>query len=314
MTGDGVTIAVIDTGIDYTHADFGGSGNPADYAANDPTVIESGTFPTAKVIAGYDFAGNNYDADGKAGSTTPAPDPDPLDCADHGSHVVGDRGRAGRPGRPLHLHRSLQRLDHRRERQVRRRSRRGPAGQARRAQGLRLRGQHEPGRRRARVGRGVQRRPRRWHRRREHVPRRAVRLQHGPGRGRDQQPRRHGRRRRRLRGQRELRPVHHRRPGGGHQGHLRGGARRLPGDPDGDRGPARHRQRCQRQQPERLPGPARQRHRSTSSRAPAMGSASGCTPADYDAGTAGKIVVIRRGVCAFVDKGAARPRRPARSA
>ena len=88
-TGKGETIAVIDTGIDYTHANFGGSGNPADYAANDPTTIESGTFPTAKVIAGYDFAGNGYDADGKTGSTTPTPDPDPLDCGDHGSHVAG---------------------------------------------------------------------------------------------------------------------------------------------------------------------------------------------------------------------------------
>ena len=94
-TGDGVTIAVIDTGIDYTHADFGGAGTPAAYAANNPTVIEPGSFPTAKVVAGYDFAGNNYDADGKAGSTTPTPDPDPLDCGDHGSHVSGTAAGEG---------------------------------------------------------------------------------------------------------------------------------------------------------------------------------------------------------------------------
>jgi subtilisin family serine protease len=31
--GEGIKIADIDTGIDYTHADFGGSGNPADYQA-----------------------------------------------------------------------------------------------------------------------------------------------------------------------------------------------------------------------------------------------------------------------------------------
>jgi minor extracellular serine protease Vpr len=88
-TGAGQTIAVIDTGIDYTHANFGGPGTPEAYAANDPTLIEPGSFPTAKVIAGYDFAGNNYDADGKLGSTTPAPDDDPLDCGDHGTHVAG---------------------------------------------------------------------------------------------------------------------------------------------------------------------------------------------------------------------------------
>jgi len=88
-TGAGETIAVIDTGIDYTHANFGGPGTPEAYASNDPTVIEPGSFPTAKVIAGYDFAGNGYDADGKLGSATPTPDPDPLDCGDHGTHVSG---------------------------------------------------------------------------------------------------------------------------------------------------------------------------------------------------------------------------------
>src|SRR5207249_9871654 len=55
--GTGMRIAIIDTGIDYTHADLGGSGNPADYAANDPTVIEPGTFPTSKVIGGTDLVG-----------------------------------------------------------------------------------------------------------------------------------------------------------------------------------------------------------------------------------------------------------------
>lgn len=87
--GTGITVAVIDTGIDYTHAMLGGSGNPSQYAANDPTRIEGKTFPTAKVIGGYDFAGTNYDA----GSDDPAqyipvPDPDPLDENGHGTHVA----------------------------------------------------------------------------------------------------------------------------------------------------------------------------------------------------------------------------------
>ena len=87
-TGEGVTIAVIDSGIDYTHAMFGGSGDPAVYAANDPDIIEPDTFPTAKVIGGYDFVGTNYDAGGTYGSPIPVPDPDPLDEMGHGTHVA----------------------------------------------------------------------------------------------------------------------------------------------------------------------------------------------------------------------------------
>ena len=87
LKGEGMTIAIIDTGIDYNHAVLDGSGDPADYAANDPDVIETGTFPTTKVVAGYDFAGTNYDAGGTYGSTTPTPDADPLDENGHGTHM-----------------------------------------------------------------------------------------------------------------------------------------------------------------------------------------------------------------------------------
>jgi len=82
--GAGITIAIIDSGVDYNHANLGGSGNPADYAANNPDVIEPGTFPTVKVIDGFDFAGGAY-----TGFNTPVPDPDPLDGDGHGSHVAG---------------------------------------------------------------------------------------------------------------------------------------------------------------------------------------------------------------------------------
>ena len=39
--GDGVRIGVIDTGIDYTHANYGGPGTPQAYAAIDPTDRKS---------------------------------------------------------------------------------------------------------------------------------------------------------------------------------------------------------------------------------------------------------------------------------
>ena len=94
-TGQGQTIAVIDTGIDYTHANFGGPGTEAAYDANDSDVIESGTFPTAKVIAGWDFVGDAYNPENTDGTEVPAPDPDPLDCNGHGSHVAGSAAGFG---------------------------------------------------------------------------------------------------------------------------------------------------------------------------------------------------------------------------
>jgi subtilisin family serine protease len=87
FAGDGIRIGIVDTGIDYLHADLGGAGDPAAFAANDPAVIEPGTFPTARVIGGWDFAGNGYDPMG--GQTIPFADPDPLDCDSHGTHVAG---------------------------------------------------------------------------------------------------------------------------------------------------------------------------------------------------------------------------------
>ena len=95
LTGQGVTIAVIDSGINYYHKNFGGAGDPG-FTNDDPTIIEPGTFPTAKVVGGYDLVGDDYDADGTAAQQVPHPDKDPLDCKDpnagtvqHGDHVAG---------------------------------------------------------------------------------------------------------------------------------------------------------------------------------------------------------------------------------
>jgi subtilisin family serine protease len=96
LTGEGVRLGLVDSGIDYTHSDFGGSGDPAAYAANDPTIVEAASFPTARVIGGFDLVGDAYDAS-DPNKTTPAPDPDPLDCTNpsegisggHGTHVAG---------------------------------------------------------------------------------------------------------------------------------------------------------------------------------------------------------------------------------
>ena len=80
FTGAGVKIAVIDTGIDYTHANFGGPGTVEAYQladANDTTVGDAGDAglfgPDApKVKGGIDLVGDAY-----TGENAPVPDAGP---------------------------------------------------------------------------------------------------------------------------------------------------------------------------------------------------------------------------------------------
>lgn len=100
VDGTGVRVAVLDSGIDYTHRNLGGAGTAEAYerawgtSAADPrnTTVDPTVFPTAKVVGGFDFVGESW----PNGPRTE--DPNPIDLGGHGTHVadiIGGRSLDG---------------------------------------------------------------------------------------------------------------------------------------------------------------------------------------------------------------------------
>lgn len=77
ITGAGVKVGVIDTGIDYTHPDLGGCFGPG-----------------CRVAVGTDFVGDEFNSS-DPDRAEPVPDDDPADCGGHGTHVAGIVGANG---------------------------------------------------------------------------------------------------------------------------------------------------------------------------------------------------------------------------
>ncbi len=83
LDGSGVRVAVLDSGIDYTHAKLGGAGTLAAYEAaygtdtgpfggDDRHTVLDAQFPNDKVVGGFDFVGEDWPFGPRA------PDPDPI--------------------------------------------------------------------------------------------------------------------------------------------------------------------------------------------------------------------------------------------
>jgi subtilisin family serine protease len=89
VTGENVTVAVIDTGVDYTHVDLANNvwTNAGEIPGNGVDDDGNGYVDD---VRGWDFVGASYGS--------PAPDADPADGHGHGTHVAGTVAAEGDNG------------------------------------------------------------------------------------------------------------------------------------------------------------------------------------------------------------------------
>ncbi|MBD63939.1 MAG: hypothetical protein CME62_01930 [Halobacteriovoraceae bacterium] len=89
--GKGLSVGILDTGIDFTHKMFEGPGTVAAFESVDPTAdAPTSLFPSAKIKGGIDLVGDNFTPRSKIpAKRLPKPDKNPIDISGHGSHVAG---------------------------------------------------------------------------------------------------------------------------------------------------------------------------------------------------------------------------------
>ncbi len=88
VTGKGIRIGILDSGVDYMHKSLGGTG--VGYENNNPDIVEPGSFPNDVVVGGIDLVGDRFNARSpNMEDRIPKPDGDPISFnQDHGTHVA----------------------------------------------------------------------------------------------------------------------------------------------------------------------------------------------------------------------------------
>jgi minor extracellular serine protease Vpr len=90
FTGEGLSVAIIDTGIDYNHQDLGGDGDQSNRIDAD----SDRSFDHPRISHAWDYVGDEFNA-ADPNTPPPAPNPDPFDHQGHGTHVAGITGASG---------------------------------------------------------------------------------------------------------------------------------------------------------------------------------------------------------------------------
>jgi Subtilase family len=94
--GKGVIVAILDSGVDYTHERIGGPGTTEAYrlaygtgaSSDENKQVNPSVFPTDTVVGGRDFLGESFVHTAESLDTDAIPDDNPIDANRHGTMVA----------------------------------------------------------------------------------------------------------------------------------------------------------------------------------------------------------------------------------